>query len=149
MSFVGWNIGKFIAISALAINVYTAVKYVPDHDRNILEEIAVLRILIDKSAKHFKGTTISSADRHDGQKILQRCQSILEDIGSLIEKYKRLTRYNKRVVLTGVKTGKGNIITLPGRLTTDIVSLNGFVRRFVVPDILFTSPIILMLIFLS
>ena len=73
MSSVGWDAGNFIAIQALAIKVYT-VNHAATNDHRISEEVAALRILIDKAAQHFNGTTISSDDRHDGQKILHRCQ---------------------------------------------------------------------------
>ena len=78
-----------IAISGLAIRVYTAYKDVPDH-RHISEDIAALQVLINKAGSHFKSTTISNDDQHYGQKTLRGCQSVLEDLNSFIEKYKRL-----------------------------------------------------------
>ena len=133
MSSVEWNKGNFIALSALTIKVYMAYKDAPSDHRHISDEVAALQILIGKAAQYFNGNTISSDDRHEGQKILKGCQSILGDLDFLIEKYKRLSSRNKMLVLTGVKSGKKeDIITLQERLISGTVLLNGFVRRFVI-----------------
>ena len=65
-------------------------------------------------------------------------KNVLENLHSLIEKHKRLASSNKRLVLTGVSLGKGkgDITALQGRLVSSAVLLNGFFRRFVVPDAL-------------
>ena len=52
MSF-GCGVGDIIAISGLAIKVYTTYKDAPDDYRNILDEVRSLRILIDKAAPYF------------------------------------------------------------------------------------------------
>lgn len=126
-----WDAGNFIAISSLAIKVYAAYKDAPDGHRHISDEVAALQILIHKVAQHFKGTTISSDDRHDGQKILKGCYNVLENLHSLIEKHKRLASSNKRLVLAGVSLGKEDITALQERLISSTMLLNGFVRRFV------------------
>ena len=131
MSF-GYGGGDIIAISALAIKVYTAYKDAPDDYRYIAEEVIALQILIDKVSQHFKSTTIGSSDCDDGQKVLKGCQSVLEDLNSLIEKYKVLASTNKRQVFKRVKLGKEDIATLRQRLISNTGLLNGFVRRFVI-----------------
>lgn len=136
MTSAGWNAGNFIAISALAIKVHVAYKGATDDHRYISDDVAALQVLIDKAAQHFKDATISSDDRHYGQKILQGCHNVLGNLLSLIEKHKRLASYNKRLVLTGVSLGKEDITALQGRLISNTVLLNGFVRRFVDLDIL-------------
>ena len=135
MGSAGWDAGNLIAISSLAIKVYTAYKDAPDGHRQISEEVAVLQILIHKVAQHFKGTTLSSGDHHDGQKILKGCHNVLENLHSLIKKHRRLASSNKRLVLTGVSLGKEDITALQERLITNTILLNGFVRRFVAPVI--------------
>ena len=107
----------------------------PDDYRQISEEIVALQILIGKVAQHFKSTAISSDNCYDGHKVLKGCQSILEDLYSFIEKYKRLSFINKRLVFSGVKLGKEDIVTLQVRLISNTHLLNGFVRRCVVPAI--------------
>ena len=122
-----------IVISGLAVTVYTAYKNAPlDDDRHILKDIAALQILIDKAAQHLKGTTISSNGRLDGQRVLRGCQSVLQDLYFLIEKYNRLVLINKRLVLKGVRLGKEDITTLQIRLISETVLLKGVVQRFVV-----------------
>ena len=120
-----------IAISGLAVRVYTAYKDVPNH-KYISEDIAALRVLIDKVASHSKSTTISNECHHYGQQTLNACQSVLEDLNSFIEKYKRLASINKRLVFNTVKLGKNDVTDLHVRLISNTSLLNGFVRRSVV-----------------
>ena len=134
MSF-GGSVGDIIAISQLAVKVYTAYKDAPDHYRHISEELAALQVLIDKATPHFKSTTIGSNNHHDGQKVLKSCQSVLKDLDSLIEKYKSLASSNRGPVSKRVKLGTEDIATLRARLISVTGLLNGFVQRF---DILVT-----------
>ena len=117
-----------IVISGLAIRTSIAFKEAPRDYRHISEDAAVLKHLIDRVSPHFKRITISSNDRHHGQEVLKGCQSVLEDLMALIEKYKRLACINQRLVLNGVKLGKENITTLQVRLMSNTSLLNGFVR---------------------
>lgn len=128
-----WGVGDFIAISALAIKVYTAYRDAPDDYRRISEEVVVLQILINTVAQHFKRIPIDSHDRHDGHKALKDCQNVLEDLNSLIDKYKRLTSTNKRFVSARVRIGKEDVVALRIRLISNTVLLNGFIRRFDIP----------------
>ena len=129
MSF-GWGVGDILAISELAIKVYTAYKDAPEDYRHISEEVVALQILIDKAAQHFESTTLSSHDRHNGLKVVKGCQSVLEDLDFLIEKYQSLASSNKRLVFKRIKLGREDITALRGRLISNTVLLSGFVRRF-------------------
>lgn len=125
--------GDIIAISQLAVKVYTAFKGAPDNYGHILEEVEALQVLIDKVEQHFKSTNISINDCHDGQKVLKGCQSVLTDLDSLIEKYKCLASTNKRLVIKRAKLGNEDIATLRTRLISSTVLLNGFIQRFNIP----------------
>ena len=124
-----------IATSGLAARAYIDYKYAPVDCRHISKEVAALQILIEKATPHLKGTAISRNDHEYGQKVLKGCRSVLQDLYSLIEKYKRLVSINKKLVLRGVKLGKEDITALQARLISETVLLNGFIRRFVIPDI--------------
>ena len=128
-----WGVGNFIAISGLAMKVLAAYKdaYHDYRHISISEEVLSLQVLVGKVAHHFKTTPISSDDRLNGQKILKGCQGVLEDLNSLIEKYKRLAVINKRLVLATVSLGKENLVTLQERLISNVVLLKGFVRKYV------------------
>ena len=128
MSF-GFGVGDFIALAGLAARVYTAYKHAPDDYSHISEELEVLQILIDKAAKHFKGTNISSDDRHYGQTVLKECHSVLENLHSF-KPYKSLAS-TKSLIFTGIKIGKD----LQESLITNTALLKGFVRRSVVRTI--------------
>lgn len=115
-----------IVISGLAIKVQTFYK--KDY-RHIFEEVEVLRALIDRVAQHFRSTTMSSNDRQYGEKILRGCQSVLEDLNSLMEKYRRRVSTNHRLAFMRVRLGN-DVTALQVRLISNTVSLNGFVRRY-------------------
>ena len=148
MSF-GPCVGDFIVISGLATKAYSAYKHAPDGYRYISEEIAALQILVSKAAEHFRSTPLHSDDGHYGQKVLQGCQSVLQDLNSLIEKYRRQASTNKSIAFTGVKVGKENIVDLGERLISSTVLLHGFIRRFVVLGTIFyfINPVILISLF--
>ena len=77
----------FVAISQLAIKVYTACKDAPDIYGDIADKVAGLHLLITTVELQVKSTTISSNDCRNGQEILKGCQSVLVDLNSRVEKY--------------------------------------------------------------
>ena len=121
-----------IAIAGLAIRVSIAYKHGPDNYRHISEEVAALKLLTDKVAPLFKSTTISQENYDYGEKVFKDCQSVLEDLSSLVEKYKRLASINRRLIFEGVRLGKDDISSLQVRLISNTVLLTGFVRRCVI-----------------
>lgn len=123
---------NIIAIAGLAIRASIAYKNAPDTYQHISEEVAALKLLVDKAAPHFKGTTISQEGYHYGEQILKDCQSVLEGLNSFIEKYQRLASINERLVCNRVKLGKDDITDLHVRLVSNTGLLNEFIRRCVV-----------------
>ena len=121
-----------IAITGLAVRVSIAYKDASDDYRHISEEVAALKLLVDRVAPHFKTNTISQEDYHYGEKVLKDCQSVVEDLDYFIDKYKRLAAINKRLVLNRVKLGKKDITALEVQLVSNTILLKGFVRRCVV-----------------
>lgn len=126
------TVGNFIALSGLAMKVHTDYKNILHDYRQISEEALALHVLSGKAAQHLKGTAISSDDQCYGRKVLRGCQDVLEELNSLVERYKSLAAINER--LAKVKLSKGGIIVLQERLISDTVLLNGFIRRFVIPE---------------
>ena len=121
-----------IAISGLAVRASIAYKDAPDGYRHISEEVAALKLLIDKVAPHFQSSTISQEDYHYGEKVLRDCQGVLQDLNRLFEKHRRLASINKRIDLNSVKLGKEDATTLHVQLISNTVLLSGFIRRCVV-----------------
>ena len=128
----GWSVSDSITISSLAIRVYTTYQYGPQEYRHILEDLAALRILIGKVAQHLESTPANSVGRRYGLNVLKSCQSVLEDLDSFMEGYKRRASTNKKLG----SLGKKPIVTLRERLISSTILLNGFARRFVAPVIL-------------
>ena len=134
MSF-GFGVGDILTISKLAVAVWTAYKDASNNYKHIIEEVKSLQIVIDRAAQHFGGTALSDNDRQQGQEVLKGCQSILEDLNSLLEKYKSLASANASQVFQRVKLGTDDITTLRVRLISNTRLLSSFIRRFDIPTI--------------
>ena len=131
-------VGGFIAISKLAATVYTAYKDAPSDYKNIAEEVKSLQGMINKAAQHFKSPTLSDDDRQVGHEALKGCRSVLQDLNSLIEKYKSLASTNKGLVLKRVQLGTEDIATLRARLISNATLLSSFIRRFDISTIIYS-----------
>lgn len=131
MSF-GFSVGDILAISGLAFQVYTAYKDAPDDYKHISMEVKSLQAIVDEATKYFESTLLSNSKRQEGQDALQGCRSVLEDLNSLIEKYKSLASANKMQVSKRVMLGTEDIMTLRARLTSNTIALSNFIRRFVI-----------------
>ena len=132
MSF-GFCVGDIMAISGLALKVYTAYKDAPDDYRNIADEVDSLHIIIEEAAQHFESTTLSNKKQQRGKKVLEGCQNVLKDLDALIDKYNALAPANANAnasqVFRRIKLGTEDIVTLRARLTSNITLLNGFIQR--------------------
>ena len=126
----GWGIGNIIATSKLAAKVYAAYKDTPDDYKHISEEIMSLQVIINTAVQHFESTTPSGSDRQLGQEVLKGCQSVLEDLDSLIVNYHGLSSANTSQVLTRARPDVKDITTLKARLISHTGLLHGFIQRF-------------------
>ena len=130
MSMFGWGVGDIAIISKLVAKVYGAYKDAPDNFRHILEELISLQILINKAVRHVESPALSDDDWQEGQEVLKGCQSILEDLDSLIKKYNSSTSASSGQVFKRVQLGTEDIATLRSRLISNTVLLNSFIQRF-------------------
>ena len=128
MSF-GWGVGDIIAISRLAVKVYTAYKDAPGEYRHISDEVKSLQILIDKAAPYFENTSLNNSSPQEGQQALKGCKDVLEDLNSLIEKYNSSGSSRTSQVLKRIKLGTEDIASLRVRLISNTVLLNGSIQR--------------------
>ena len=129
------GMGDIIAISGLALKVYTAYKEAPDNYRNISDEVNSLHIVIKKAAKHFESTSLSDSNWQEGQEVLKGCQNVLEDLDCLIEKYNSLASSSTSKAIQKIQLGAEDIATLRARITSNTTLLNGFIQRFDIPTI--------------
>ena len=157
MSF-GYGV-DIMAISGLALKVYTAYKDAPDDYRNIADEAKSLHIIIEEAPRHFESTTLSNKKQQRGKEVLEGCQNVLRDLDALIEKYnalapanlpegqghatRLLANANASQVFRRIKLGTEDIVTLRARLTSNTLLLNSFIQRL---DIA-TITILLLLLF--
>ena len=136
MSF-GRGVGD-MAISKLAVKVYTAYKDAPNDYKHVAEEVKSLQIIINKAAQHLESTTLGDNDRQEGQEVLKGCQSVLGDLDSLMEKYSSLASANSTQVFERVKLGTEDIASLRARLTSNATLLSSFIRRLNILLLLFS-----------
>ena len=135
-----FGVGDVLTISGLAVKVYTAYRDAPDDYRHISEEVKSLQTIVDGAVKYFENTSLGDSKRQEGQEALQGCQGVLEDLNSLIEKYKSLASPNKMQFFTRVRLGIEDIVTLRARLTSNTVLLSNFIRRFVIQSLTSIQP---------
>ena len=130
MSF-GYGVGDFMAISGLAVKVYTAYKDAPDDYRHIADEVKSLHIIINKAAPHFESTTLSDNNLQEGQEVLKGCLNVLEELDALIVKYNTLASESASPsqVLQRLKLSTEDIATLRARLTSNTTLLSSFIQR--------------------
>ena len=134
MSF-GYGVGDIMAISGLAIKVYTAYKDAPDDYRHIADEVRSLHIVINKAAQHFDSSTLSNNSQQEGKEVLQGCQNVLQELDALIVKYNSLASASTGQVLQRIKLSAEDIAALRARLTSNTTLLSSFIQRFDIPAI--------------
>ena len=127
----GYGAGDIIAISRLAVKVYTAYKDAPGDYRDISDEVKSLNIIINNTAEYFESNTLSNKKRDEGREILEGCNNVLKDLDSLIERYNSLVASaSSSQVFQRIKLGTEDLATLRARLTSNTTLLNGFIQRF-------------------
>ena len=142
--------GDIMAISGLALKVYTAYKDAPDDYRNIADEVDSLHIIIEEATQHFdESTTLSTKKQQRGKKVLEGCQNVLKDLDALIDTYNALAPANANAnanasqVFRRIKLGTEDIVTLRARLTSNTTLLNSFIQRLDIATITITIEYII------
>ncbi|RPB18673.1 hypothetical protein L211DRAFT_796008 [Terfezia boudieri ATCC MYA-4762] len=130
MSF-GYGIGDFLAVSRLALDVYSACKDAPEDFRNILHEIKSLHIIVDRHKDEFRDKTLSVDEERQLREILQGCTNVLEDLDKLRIKYMSLglAQGSSAQAIDRIKWSQENIVELRARLTSNTTLLNTFITR--------------------
>ena len=149
MSF-GYGVGDIMAVSRLALKVYTAYKDAPDDYRNIADEVKSLHIIIEEAARHFdESTTLRNKKHQGGKEVLEGCQNVLKDLDALIEKYNALAPVNANAnagqVFRRIKLGTKDIVALRARLTSNTTLLNSFIQRLDIATITITIEYIMLI----
>lgn len=137
-----------VAISQLAAKVYAAYKAAPDDSRQISEDVMSLQVLIDMAGQYFERAAFGDNTRQMGHEVFKSCHSVLEDLGSLIEKYHSLPSVSTGQPLNRVKLGEEDCTTLRARLISNSNLLSGFIQGFDIPTTPYSHSVY-MLIFLS
>ena len=130
MSF-GYGVGDVLAVSKLALDVYTAYKDAPDDFRNISDEIESLHIIINRCEGKFQSKPLNSEDRVQLWRILQGCTNVLNDLNKLYTKYMSLgsVQGSSSRAINRIKWSQENISELRARLTSNTTLLSAFLAR--------------------
>ncbi|RPB21250.1 hypothetical protein L211DRAFT_790752 [Terfezia boudieri ATCC MYA-4762] len=130
MSF-GFGIGDILAVSRLALDVYSAYKDAPEDFRNISHEIKSLHIIVDRHKDNFRDKTLNMDEERQLREILQGCTNVLEDLDKLRIKYMSLgsAQGSSAQAIDRIKWSQENIVELRARLTSHTTLLNTFITR--------------------
>ncbi|KAF8435887.1 ankyrin repeat-containing domain protein [Terfezia claveryi] len=126
---LGFGIGDIIAVSRLALDVYSAYKDAPEDFRNISHEIKSLHIIVDKHKDEFRDKILNLDEERQLREILQGCTNVLEDLDKLRIKYMSLgsAQGSSAQAIDRIKWGQENIVELRARLTSNTTLLNTFI----------------------
>ena len=127
----GFGVGDFLAVSKLALDVYTAFKDAPEDFRNVSDEIKSLQIIVDRQKDEFQNTSLNPDDETHLREILRGCTNVLEDLDKLHHKYMRMgsAQGSSSQVIDRIKWSQENIAELRARLTSNTTLLNTFIAR--------------------
>ena len=134
MSFTfAWGVADIYALARLAVKVSIAYQEAPEDYKHISQEVESLHILVSEGIRHFKNDYLSESKQREGRALMQGCKSVLEDLDSVIEKYKSLASPSEGGVIMRLRFKTEDIATLRSRLISITNLLSNFVLRFVVP----------------
>jgi len=128
MSF-GFGVGDFLAVSKLALDVYTGYKDAPKDFQNISDEIKSLHIIVDRHKDEFRDKTLSSDEETQLRGILEGCTHVLEDLDKLRMKYMSLgsAQGSSSQATDRIKWTQENIQELRARLSSHTGLLTSFI----------------------
>ena len=95
MSF-GLAIGDLVAVGNLAWTVYKSCKGAAGSFQNISSEVLSLHALLQETREALSAHPLPASERANLATILAGCQGVLNDLQSLVERYKSLGTQSKR-----------------------------------------------------
>ena len=126
-----FGVGDFLAVSKLALDVYTAYKDAPEDFTNISGEIESLHIIVNRCEDKFQGKPLNSEERVQLWRILQGCTNVLNDLDKLYIKYMSLgsAQGSSSRATDRIQWSQENIAELRARLTSNTTLLSAFIAR--------------------
>ena len=130
MSF-GFGVGDFLAVSKLALDVYTGYKDAPEDFRNISHEVKALHIIVERHKDEFRDKTLSLDVAAQLREILEGCTHVLDDLNKLRMKYMSLGsgQGSSSHAVDRLKWTQENIQELRARLISNTGLLTLFIAR--------------------
>lgn len=121
----------------LAWTVYKSCKGAPGSFQNISSEVLSLYALLQETREALSAHPLPASKQANLGTILGGCQGVLDDLQSLIEKYKSLGTQSKRT-WDRLGWGTNDIAEIRARLTSSAGLLAAYLRR--VHQLLWTAP---------
>lgn len=129
MSF-GYGVGDCIAVGQLSWNVYKSCRDAPESFGNISMEVLSLHAVLKTVEESLASRVMSESRLADLATISAGCQSVLQDLQALVDKYESLGSKSKRT-FDRMGWGSNDLAELRARLTSNLVMLNTFMRHAV------------------
>jgi hypothetical protein len=126
MSF-GFSIGDFIAVGALAWNVYKSCKAAPESFANVSLEVQSLHAVLKEIQELWEAQPPPSSRKLNLKVVSDGCSKVLVDLQDLVDKYHGLDTKSKRSWDT-FKFAQEDINDLRSRLNSNVLLLNTFIR---------------------
>jgi hypothetical protein len=126
MSF-GYGVGDFIAVGALAWNVYKSCKEAPESYGRISLEVLSLHAVLKEAEETVFVQPLSPTKREHLKAVGDGCYCVLKDLDNLCQKYQSLGTQSKRT-WDRMRLGTEDIAELRARLTSNTVLLTAWIR---------------------
>lgn len=142
MSF-GTGIGDVISISTLAWKVFKSCKDSSEDFRNLSNEVVSLHVVLKETQELILENDLDSEQASHLGHLKDGCQKVLEDLQSLLERYKSLGMKSQRT-WDRMKWGTEGIANVRTRLISNTTMLSAYnttmVKYVPPPDIKKCSP---------
>ena len=130
---LGYSVGDFITVVALAWNVYKSCKEAPESYGHIWSEVLTLHAVLKEAEETVFAEPLSPTRQERLKAAGDGCYSVLKDLENLCQKYQNLGMQGKRT-WERMKWGTENIAELRMRLISNTGLLTALIRCALFPS---------------
>jgi hypothetical protein len=123
MSF-GFSVGDFIAVSTLAMNIYSSCKNSSHGFKSITSEVNSLHIVLKKISEYLSEHPLDTDATECLESLKNECYGVLKDIQDLLQKHRSLG--TKGRIWDKMKWGSEDVSGIRHRLTVNVTLLTAF-----------------------
>ena len=123
----GFAVGDFVAVGTLAWDVYKSCKAAPGSFSNICNEVLSLHAVLKEADETIFRIPLPPERQARLKTVGDRCQFILDDLQTLVDKYENLGAQSKRT-WDRMKWGAEDIVEIRSRLISNTTMLTAYIR---------------------